>query len=111
MTIHQTNITPQQLLDLARGLAPEQRRWLVATIQQELDEDLPTHATVDEAIALYLADCCSLARAAELAAISQWELKCALAEHGTPARAGNDYASVEELDAQAEPAWAQIDGR
>jgi predicted HTH domain antitoxin len=111
MTIHQTNITPQQILDLARRLAPEQRRWLVATIQQELDQDLPTHATVDEAIALYLADRCSLARAAELAAISQWELKRILAEHGTPARAGNDYASVEDMDAQAEPAWAQIDGR
>jgi predicted HTH domain antitoxin len=65
----------------------------------------------DEAIALYLADRCSLARAAELATISQWELKRILAELGTPARATNDYASVEELDAQAELAWAQIDGR
>jgi predicted HTH domain antitoxin len=111
MTIAQTNITPQQVLDLARRLAPEQRRWLVDTIQEELDQDLPKQATEDEAMALYLADRCSLARAAELAAISQWELKRLLAEHGTPARATNDYASVDELDAQAESAWAQIDGR
>jgi predicted HTH domain antitoxin len=111
MTIYQTNITPQQVLDLARQLAPEQRRWLVSTIQEELEQDLPKQAYVDEAMAYYLADRCSLARAAELANMSQWELKRILAEHGTPARATNDYASIDELDAQAEATWAQIDGR
>jgi predicted HTH domain antitoxin len=111
MTVNDTTITPQQVLDLARRLAPEQRRWLISTIQEELDEDLPEHATIDEAIELYLADRCSLARAAELAGITQWELKRILAERGTPARALNDYASVEELDEQANAAWARIDGR
>lgn len=111
MTVNDTTITPQQVLDLARRLAPAQRRWLISTIQEELDGDLPEHATSDEAIELYLADRCSLARAAELAGITQWELKCILAERGTPARAGNDYVSVEELDEQADAAWARIDGR
>jgi predicted HTH domain antitoxin len=111
MPISQADITPQQILDLARRLAPEEQRWLVSIIQEELDQDLPIHATLDEAIALYLADRCSLARAAELADLSQWELKRILAERGTPARATNDYASVDDLDAQAEAAWAQIDGR
>jgi predicted HTH domain antitoxin len=111
MTTNEMTITPQQVLDLARRLAPEQRRWLISTIQEELNEDLPEKATVDEAIDLYLADRCSLARAAELAGITQWELKRILAERGTPASALNDYASIEELDEQADAAWAQIDGR
>ena len=111
MTVNDRTITPQQVLDLVRRLAPDQRRWLLATIQEELDEDLPENATVDEAIELYLADRCSLGRAAELAGITQWELKRILAERGTPARALNDYASVEELDEQANAAWARIDGR
>src|SRR5919201_783681 len=110
MTANDTTITAQQVLDLARRLAPEQRRWLVTTIQAELEEDLPEHARIDEAIELYLADRCSLGRAAELAGITQWELKQILAERGTPARAGNDYASIEEMDARADAAWAQIDG-
>jgi predicted HTH domain antitoxin len=111
MTVNDPTITPQQGLDLARQLAPDQRRWLVATIQEELDEDLPDHAAVEDAIELYLADRCSLARAAELAGITQWAFKRLLAERGTPARAGNDYAGVEALDRQAEAAWARIDGR
>jgi predicted HTH domain antitoxin len=111
MTTNEMAITPQQVLDLARRLAPEQRRWLISTIQEELDQDLPENATLDEAIDLYLADRCSLGRAAELAGITQWELKRILAERGTPARALNDYANVEELDEQADAAWAQIDGR
>ena len=111
MTTNEMTITPQQVLDLARRLAPAQRRWLISTIQEELDQDLPENATVDEAIDLYLADRCSLGRAAELAGITQWELKRILAERGTPARALNDYTSVEELDEQADAAWAQIDGR
>src|SRR6266545_4662329 len=110
MATNETTITPQQVLDLARRLAPEQQRWLVITIQEELDADLPDHATIDEALAFYLADRCSLGRAAELAAVTQWDLKRILAERGTPVRAGNDYASVEELDAQADAAWTQIDG-
>ena len=109
--MNDTIVTPQQVLDLARRLAPAQRRWLISTIQEELDEDLPEHATIDEAIKLYLADQCSLARAAELAGITQWELKRILAQRGTPARAGIDYASVEDMDEQADAAWARIDGR
>jgi predicted HTH domain antitoxin len=84
---------------------------LVATIQEELDEDLPESALLNEAIEFYQADRCSLGRAAELAGITQWELKRILAERGTPARAGNDYASVKEMDAGAESARSQIDGR
>jgi predicted HTH domain antitoxin len=109
--MNDTSVTAQHVLDLARQLAPDQRRWLVATIQEELDDDLPENATLDEAIELVLEDRCSLARAAELAGSTQWELKRILAERGTPARALNDYASLEELDDQADAAWARIDGR
>ncbi len=109
--MNDTTITPEHVLDLARRLAPAQRRWLISTTQQELDEDLPEHATVEEAIELYLADRCSLGRAAELAGLTQWELKRILAERGLQPRALNDYASSEDLDRQADAAWARIDGR
>src|SRR5437867_13244437 len=110
MTVNDTTITPQQVLDLARRLAPEQRRWLVTTIQTELADDLPEQATIDQAIDLYLADQCSLGRAAELAGITQWALKRIVAERGTPAGTGTDSATVAVTDAQAAATAPQFDG-
>jgi len=110
MPITLETITPQTVLELARRLPPADQRWLADALRDELDDALPERATLDEAIELYLADRCSLARAAELAGVTQWELKNTLHERGIPARACNDYNSVEEMDERAAAFWSHLDG-
>ena len=61
------------------------------------DEPLPESATLDEAITLYLADKCSLGRAAELAGVTRWDIQDILYERGTPASLGSDM-TLEEID-------------
>jgi len=62
---------------------------------------LPTQATLDEAIEFYQTDKCSLAKAADLAGITRWELQDVLYERGTPVEIyGPD--SVAEMDARLE---------
>ena len=48
------------------------------------DTPLPETATLDEAIALYLADACSLGRAAELAGVTRWDMIDQLKERDIP---------------------------
>ncbi len=59
------------------------------------------HATLDEAVELYLADACSLGRAAELASVTRWDILDALQARGTMQRPG-DIRSVDEMDDLAE---------
>ncbi|MGB0386302.1 MAG: UPF0175 family protein [Ardenticatenaceae bacterium] len=63
----------------------------------EDDDELPESATLDEAIELYLADKCSLGRAAELAGVTRWHLQDMLYERGTPASLGSDL-TLSEID-------------
>ena len=103
MAITIESITPQKILELAQTLSPADLRWLQEQLSQLLQEDepLPEHATLDEAIELFLADKCSLGRAAELAGVTRWDIQDILKERGIPIMI---YSSktVEEMDQLAE---------
>ena len=71
MSLKTETITRQKLLELAKALSPTDLHWLADQLHQLLDEEpLPERASLDEAIKLYLADKCSLGRAAELAGVT-----------------------------------------
>lgn len=93
--------TVYNILVLARQLSADDRHRLARLLSREGDAPLPDHATLDEAIALYLADACSLGRAAELAAVTRWELQDRLKARGIPIFSAGDQ-SVDDIDALAE---------
>lgn len=103
MTITIETITPQKILELAQTLSPADLHWLQEQLSQLLQEDepLPEQTTLDEAIELFLADKCSLGRAAELAGVTRWDIQDILKERGIPIMI---YSSktVEEMDQLAE---------
>src|SRR5262245_4589197 len=96
-----TTINPEQVLDLARRLSPADQRWLALHLQEHLETTLPEHATLDEAVELYLADACSLGRAAELAGVTRWDVLDALQARDAMQRPG-DVRSADEMDDLAE---------
>lgn len=96
-----TTITPAQVVDLARQLSPADQRQLALRLQEHLTATLPEHATLDEAVELYLADACSLGRAAELAGVTRWDVLDALRARGMSQRPG-ETRSADEMDALAE---------
>lgn len=63
---------------------------------------LPEHTTTDAAVELYLADACSLGRAAELASVTRWDLLDALQARGVMQRPGGDDRSADAIDDLAE---------
>lgn len=93
--------TIAHILVLARDLSADDRQVLAQLLRQDEDIPLPEEATLDEAIALYLADACSLGRAAELAGITRWELQERLAAHGMPLVAAGDRPA-DVIDALAD---------
>jgi predicted HTH domain antitoxin len=56
---------------------------------------------IDEAIELYLAEACSLGRAAEIAGVTRWDIIDRLKERGIPIIAAGDEMA-DEMDALAE---------
>jgi predicted HTH domain antitoxin len=94
-------MTPEQVLDLARQLSPVEQRWLALHLQEHLETTLPERATLDEAVELYLADACSLGRAAELAGVTRWDVLDALKARGEMQRPA-DVRSADEMDELAE---------
>lgn len=70
-------------------------------LSREQGEPLPERASIDEAIEFYLADACSLGRAAELASMTRWDIIDRLKERGIPITAAGDE-TAEEMDALAE---------
>ncbi len=62
---------------------------------------LPERASLEEAIALFLADQCSLGRAAELAGVTRWDIQDILKARGIPIMIYSGK-SVEEMDALAD---------
>lgn len=96
-----TTATPEQVLDLARQLLPADQRWLALQLQEHLEATLPDQATLDEAVELYLADACSLGRAAELAGVTRWEVLDALRARGARQHPV-DFRSADEMDNLAE---------
>ena len=75
--------------------------WRQQELEQETDDGLPETATLDEAVALYLADQCSLGRAAELANVTRWDIIDVLKKRNIPIVVDTDF-SVAEMDAIAE---------
>ena len=80
------DITPEKLLEFVQTLSPDELRWLREQLDLLLDEEepLPETATLEEAIELFLADKCSLGRAAELAGVTRWDIQDILKERGIP---------------------------
>jgi predicted HTH domain antitoxin len=70
-------------------------------LQLNDEPPLPESASVEEAIALFLADQCSLGRAAELADVTRWDIQDILKARGIPIMI---YCgkTVEEMDELAE---------
>jgi len=93
--------TVYTILALAGQLSRDGRRQIVDLLSRENDAPLPDHATVEEAIALYLLNACSLGRAAELAGVTRWDIQDRLKELGISIPvAGNQ--SAQEIDELAE---------
>ncbi|MGH9835412.1 MAG: UPF0175 family protein [Blastocatellia bacterium] len=86
---------------LARSLSESERDRLLELLSRRQDGALPVRASIDEAIELYLADACSLGRAAELAGVTRWDIIDRLKERGIPIIAAGDE-SAEEMDALVE---------
>lgn len=101
MTVTTETETVHTILSLARQLSAARRRWLAELLSRESDTPLPEHATLDEAIALYLLDACSLGRAAELAGVTRWDMQDRLKEWGIPIPVAGDQ-SAQEIDDLAE---------
>ncbi len=95
----QTNYTTvQQIFELAQSLSPVDRRVLIERLNRQIVDSLQEKATVDDAIALYLADKCSLGRAAELADVSRWEFMDVLKKRNIPLTVETDFTTA-EMDA------------
>ena len=93
--------TVHTILSLARHLSAARRQWVAELLRRESDTPLPEQATLDEAIALYLLDACSLGRAAELAGVTRWDLQDRLKELRIPLAIAGEQ-SAHELDDLAE---------
>ena len=96
-----TTIPPEQVLHFARQLSPTDQRWLVLHLQEHLAATLPEHATLEEAVDLYLVEACSLGRAAELAGVTRWDILDALQARGAMQHP-SDFRSADDMDDLAE---------
>ena len=116
-------VTAETMLGQFLTLSPDEQDWLreqldrldylpengtsngnqpeTTAIWQDDDEPLPERATLDEAITLYLADRCSLGRAAELAGVTRWDIQDILKERDIPIVIDTDM-TAEEMDELAE---------
>jgi len=93
--------TVYTILALAGQLSMDGRRQIADLLSREHDAPLPDHATVEEAIALYLLNACSVGRAAELAGVTRWDIQDRLKALGISIPvAGNQ--SAQEIDEFAE---------
>ncbi len=101
MTTTTESETVHTILSLARQLSAARRQWVGELLSRESDTPLPEHATLDEALALYLLDACSLGRAAELAGVTRWDLQDRLKELRIPLSVAGDQ-SAQEIDDIAE---------
>jgi predicted nucleic acid-binding protein/predicted HTH domain antitoxin len=93
--------TIYDVLALVRTLSPADRSRLAKLFSRAENAPLPEHASIDEATELYLADACSLGKAAELAGVTRWNIIARLKERGIPVFAPGEQ-TAHELDAQAE---------
>jgi predicted HTH domain antitoxin len=107
-------ITPmlnaQKVLELALTLPPVEQKWLVEQFNQLVYDELPESTTVEEAVELYLADQCSLGRAAELAGVTRWDIMDILYERGIPTNGGHEL-TLEEHEIMFELLEERYDSR
>jgi len=89
------HVTVQQVFELAKSLSPLDQRSLAARLNLRFTDSLPEHATIDEAVDFYLADQCSLGRAAELANVTRWELIEVLKQRYIPVTVETDFTAAE----------------
>lgn len=101
MTIISEPEAVTHILVLARTLSKDDRQLLAQLLQPTQDLLLPEQASLDEAVAFYLADACSLGRAAELAGVTRWDVQEYLAARGIPIIPAGDR-SADQIDDLAE---------
>jgi len=101
MNVVTETTTIYDVLALARALSDSDRSRLAELLGRQQDEPLPERASIDEAIELYLAEACSLGRAAEIAGVTRWDIIDRLKERGIPIIAAG-AETAEEMDALAE---------
>ncbi len=101
MNVETGTTTIYDVLALARALSDSDRYRLAELLSRQQDEPLPEQVSIDEAIELYLADACSLGRAAEIAGVTRWDIIDRLKERGIPIIAAG-AETAEEMDALAE---------
>ena len=92
-----TRTTIHEVLALTRTLSAAERERLVQLLNRRPMEPLPEHASLDEAIELYLADACGIGRAAELAGVTRWDVIDRMKERDIPIYAAGDE-TAEEID-------------
>jgi predicted HTH domain antitoxin len=102
LQIQTREATIQKIFELASELAPNDQRVLIDLLSRQIGDSLPEKATVDEAISLYLSDKCSLARAAELANLSRWELIDVLKSRDIPITIEAEFTVAEMDDIERE---------
>ena len=91
--------TPQKVLELVQSFTFSDKNWLVNQLKKLIeDEPLPETTSLNEAIELYLADKCSLGRAAELAGVTRWDIQDTLSQRGIAIEIDSSQ-SAEEMDA------------
>jgi len=95
-------VSVQKIFELAQRLSPIDQRSLAAMLNLRFDAGLPEEATIDEAINLYLADKCSLGRAAELANVTRWELIEVLKQRKISVTIETDFTAAEMDEIAAE---------
>jgi predicted HTH domain antitoxin len=104
MTVTMETAATHTILSLARQLSADRRRWIAELLSRESEAPLPGHATLEEAIGLYLLDACSLGRAAELAGVSRWDIQDQLKEWGIPIPIAGEHLAqeIDDLTEQLE---------
>jgi hypothetical protein len=95
-----TETQVQDVLALMQTLSGPDRDRLIKLLNRKSEEPLPERASLDEAIELYLAEACSLGRAAELAGVTRWDMIDRLKERGLWQTVPGDQTAV-EMDARA----------
>jgi predicted HTH domain antitoxin len=100
-------VTLQDAIEITAELSPTDQLRLIAALTDRLGRELSWSSissqqeilsteALDRAITLYRQDAVTLARAAEIAGITRWELMGVLETHGTPVTV--EVPPVEEMD-------------
>ncbi|MGH9847378.1 MAG: UPF0175 family protein [Blastocatellia bacterium] len=101
MNITTETTTISDVLALARFLSEPDRHRLTDLLIRDEDAPLPETASIDEAIEFFLADACSLSRAAELAGVTRWDIIDRLKKRGIKIPI-KGHRTAREIDALAE---------